>query len=369
MSGFIRKRTLSTGKVRYYPVLTVNEQQKSLGGFSRRRDAEARLQRAEGELAGGTLYAEDLDFSSYYERWIESKHDLKKSTLHDYKLTFRLHILPCFKGWQLQGITPEAVQQWVNELAAGDLGPASVRRCYRYLRSCLNQAVKWDAITSSPCRGIVLPRLPGEEIDFLEPEEISKLLEKVKDPERTLFAVLGLSGIRIGEALALRRRDIDYKNNAIIVQRSWNIHNGFTEPKTRSSRRAVPLLPTLAGILEDYTLKEAAPDTLLFSHDGEKPLDPSNIRLKFNKALKAAKIKHVTIHSLRHSYASVMLASGSSIKALQRALGHSSATTTLDVYSHLLQEDMTSSIMRADQVFSGAEGKVIQLPRGRSVRE
>jgi integrase len=200
----------------------------------------------------------------------------------------------------------------------------------------------------------MLPRVPRDELDYLKPSEINALLNASPEPERYLFAVLAYSGLRLGEALALRWRDIDFGLGTIRVQRAYSVHGGIQDPKTASSRRAVPLLPVLVDLLEP---KRSKPDELLFSKakDGKKkrPIDPDNARKVFNDAVKAAGLKHVTMHSLRHSYATVMIASGASIKALQRALGHASVHMTLNTYSHLLEESMEEPVLKADSLFRG----------------
>src|SRR5450756_1728256 len=155
----------------------------------------------------------------------------------------------------------------------------------------------------------------------------------------------------------------DVYKRQIIVERSWSVHGGFHEPKTTSSRRAVPMIPGLAAELREHFEQqgEPGPDALLFSFDGEQPLDFGNTRRRFYAALKAAGLRHVSIHSLRHSYASMMLACGASVKALQRSLGHASATMTLNVYSHLIPESLEPVLMRANALMTGAGGKVISL--------
>ena len=109
-------------------------------------------------------------------------------------------------------------------------------------------------------------------------------------------------------------------------------------------------------ILEEYWrgCRNATPDDVVFSHDGKTPLDPSNVRRDFNTALEEADIRHFSLNSLRHFYASNMIASGCSIKFLQNSLGHSSATMTLNTYSHFIPESGADSVTRFDALISGA---------------
>lgn len=356
--AYIRKQSWTTagGKTgeRYYVVFkdAAGKQHKN-GGFKLKKDAEAARKRIEADVAAGTYGRETLTFGAFYERWIASKHNLKPGSMVSYKHTFRLHILPTFGETLLGDITPMEVQTWVDGLAASKMSPATVARCFSYFRACMKQAEAWDLIGRAPTVKINLPRKDNGELDFLEPGDILKVLDAARAPERSLFAVLAMSGLRLGEALALRWRDVDFEMRAIIVTRSWNYHGGFQEPKTPTSRRAVGLLDALADLLHDFYHDQGSPtpDALLFTDDGVKPLDPANVRKRFLKALEDAGLKHVTMHSLRHSYASTMLGYGASVKALQRALGHASAAMTLNVYSHLIQEDMNATLAKANQAF------------------
>ena len=295
------------------------------------------------------------------ERWIMAKgKSLKPSTLHDYHSVFEHHILPHFAKKRLGKITPLSIQEWVNGL---DLSPATTQKTYRYFRACIRQAETWGEIEKSPCRGIELPRVNKEELAYLQPEDVGSLIRECREPERTLFCVLAYSGLRLGEGLALRWKDVDFEMNAIKVERSYSIYNGFTEPKTYSSRRAVPLFPSLATLLRDYyhSLGHPGLDDLLFTTNDETPLDKSNVRRQFYASLDAARLKHVSVHSLRHTFASVMLESGASVKALANCLGHSSPVMTLNVYSHLIAESIEPVLLKADALMTGANGKLVRI--------
>lgn len=115
---------------------------------------------------------------------------------------------------------------------------------------------------------------------------------------------------------------------------------------------------TLHYLVGSISALLGAAGVALGTDDGARPLDHSNVRRDFLKALDQAGLKHVTIHSLRHFYASNMLASGCSIKFLQHALGHASASMTLNVYRHLIPESGAEAVTRFDALVGG---QVIQL--------
>ncbi len=365
--GFITKRKDKSGKWRYYIVYRTPQGKRRWEAAGRLwKNADDLLKRREREIANGTYgweEKEDPTFAEFYERFMEAKkQSLKPASVVSYEQIFKGHINPFFGKFKLSRITSLVIQKWVNEMNKKDLSPATVNLAYRYLRVLVKQAQAWGIIDSNPCTSIVLPRIPGKELAFLPPSDISDLLEKAPEPERTLFALLAYSGLRLGEALALQWRNIDFEHGALFVEKTYSYHGGIHDPKTKASRRAVPMFPDLATLLSDYraALTDSTPDTLLFSK-GKGPLDPANLRKVFAKALKDAALPRVTIHSLRHTYASAMLAAGASVKALQRSLGHASATMTLNVYSHMIPENMESSLLKVQALFAGKKAGVLPL--------
>ena len=353
------KKTLKDGSERYYVRSKVQDVIRPHGGCRTLREAQTLKGTILKSIADGSYWKtpiEPLSLNEYYQQWIESKSGtLKPSTLTDYKLTFRLHILPSLGDKKLTDITPTDVQLWVDSLSDKELSPSSINKTYRYFRNCLNNAVAKDIIDRSPCRGVIVPRPSQQsELDILSLDELRQVLDAAEEPERTLLSVLAYSGLRLGEGLGLRWRDIDFENFCIRVERTYGQY-GWGTPKTKTSRRAVPLSPTLVAILEEYWrgCRNATPDDVVFSHDGKTPLDPSNVRRDFNTALEEADIRHFSLNSLRHFYASNMIASGCSIKFLQNSLGHSSATMTLNTYSHFIPESGAESVTRFDALISG----------------
>ena len=172
--------------------------------------------------------------------------------------------------------------------------------------------------------------------------------------------------MRLGEALALRWRDIDLPMHSIMVTRAWSQWNSFDEPKSESSNRAVPILPVLEDILKAHRAAqdEPEPDDLLFPGVGEKQLDPKTLQVVFGRTLEKAKLKTVTMHSLRHSFATMALANGATIKDVQSLLGHSDPALTLRVYSHVLQSNQGESMARMNaRLTATSEGKVKNIKK------
>lgn len=217
----------------------------------------------------------------------------------------------------------------------------------------MNQGVAWGLLEKTPCRSISLPKVRRKELVFLRPDQLIALLNVADEPERTLYATLAWSGIRIGEALGLAWKHVDFDKGTLTIERQWNSYTHHLEPpKTDSSLRSVPMMPMLQKELrEQHDFLHPELNDLLFTHGGEQPLDDSNLRDTLASDLKRAKLPRVTPHTFRHTFATTLLSSGASIKALQRSLGHGSVDMTLNVYAHLLGEDLGAALKRANDLY------------------
>jgi integrase len=380
-TGFIRTKKTKTKGSRYYAFVVFEGREESLGPFGSRDNAMQRLREAEREIERGTFGRGEPTLNEFYQEWITAKaRTLKDTTLRDYTQTFESYILPDLGEMKLVEISPRDVQKWIDRLPdlparreemkkkgekkkpVKKLGAASINKAFRYFRNITNNAALTDVIDRSPCRGAIVPRPSKEtEFDILSIDEVRQVLDVADDPERTLIAVLAFAGLRIGEALGLKWKDVDFTQHCIRVERTWTKYSTWSTPKSKSSRRAVFMADSLAALLADFY--EAAgrpgPDAVLFTHDGSRPLDSSHARRSFDAALKVAGLRHVRIHDLRHTFATTLLSSGASIKWLQAQLGHSSASMTLDIYSHYVPESGVGAIAAFNALI---DGSVAQLP-------
>lgn len=178
-----------------------------------------------------------------------------------------------------------------------------------------------------------------------------------------LFLVAILTGLRQGEILALRWSDLDEFRALLFVVRAFHPEVGFTEPKSRTSRRAVQLTPVLLdALLEQRQKANAGADDLIFPNKAGNPINHQNLTNRiFHPALERAGVKRIRFHDLRHTYAALMISMGANIKFLQRQMGHASITTTLDRYGHLLDEVAGGVRVQLDAVVFDEDYKVVPL--------
>lgn len=210
-------------------------------------------------------------------------------------------------------------------------------------------------------------RLPRKKVerDFLEPAEIKSLLKAAEAPDDTILYLAVYSGLRRGELFALQWGDLDEDTCQLRVRRS--IYQGaITRPKTEHSERTVNLPTRIVNLLADY--RESYPalegDFIFWTKSGT-PIDPDTwYKRRFIPTVKRAKLRPIGLHTLRHTYASLLINQGESIKYVSKQLGHASIQITADLYGHLFKETSVSAMNRRSMRIPGASGNVVPMATG-----
>ena len=349
-------------QLRYYPSITHEGRELGLGSCRTREDAESAINHARANIANGkhpkATKKSSVTIKKLWEEMLETGTKTgvwRPSTILTNTNYYNTHIKPNFENRRLSDIAKTDIQQWVTGLckkkkANGEpLSPATIDRAYRQLKHMFNQAVDDGYIEKTPVVRIKRPPLTDDEIDCLDIEEIDKLLDTMAQRHRAYFSILAYAGLRAGEGLALKRKNIDFDQKRIQVTHSWSAANGYFEPKTKAAKRYVPMLDVLYEVLKQYCKDENfGPEDFLFKSSRTDVPVTSPFRKQLNRALAKAGLRHVSVHSFRHSYASLMIASGASIVALSKTLGHKSTKMTLDTYGHLYPQELENAIVEAN---------------------
>jgi len=361
------------GRKRYYVCVTIDGVKKSERAFDYKRDAKTFERILDGQLANGTYGQQEKIyqlFCEYYEDWWQGKClSLKPSTQRAYSSSFKNYLLPYFGKMRIDEISPKNVQQFIGTLKR--LRPGYIKTIYSHFRAMMNTAVKRHDIEDTPCIEIDLPGIQRVDVHYLEPSEVRLLIDAMDWPYKALFGILGLTGIRVGEALALRMKHVDLLRKEISIEEAWGINTRvFSEPKTKAGLRKVGILSPLVELLQQYFDHYPMNDrnSLLFPSP-TKPVQPvsyTTIYGIFKRNLGKVELPDVTIHSLRHSFASAMLSVGVSVNTLARYLGHSSPDTTYRVYAHEISENLGDGLERASQLFGAARStNIVELDERR----
>jgi integrase len=334
-----------------------------------RKHAEALLNRVLEEVNAGTygILEEEASFSDFCKLFLSAKKaEVKASTYTDYEQTINKHLVPFFKDCMIADIGPSTIQELLLVLEGNGTSAATIGKILRYTRVIFRKAVSLEIIDRDPCRTIRAPRIEKKEVSFLTPEEVSKLIESAQGDLKPLLAVACYTGLRMGEILALQWGDIDFKANVIRVIRSWKQEQGFSTPKTATSRRAVPIIKPLKELLRVYhaSIDESHEGSLVFPNSEGKPRDRHRLsNIHFKDALEKAELPRIRFHDLRHTFASMMIESGCDIKTLQTIMGHSSSKVTLDVYSHLYRSSYDRAAKNLEALIAGG-AEVVHFRKG-----
>jgi integrase len=303
----------------------------------------------------GGLTARDRKESvaAFTLHWIDTTlqaSERKRNTKVMYAGVARTHILSSsLAGLALDRIRPSHVEGWVVELRRKGLAESTVRSAYTILRAVLDTAVRDGALATNPAAAIRRPRVTAKEAPHLSPAQVARLLSAADGSRYApLFGLLGHTGLRRGEALALQWSDIDLERGLLRVRGTLSRIDGrlvVTEPKTAKSKRFVPLSEPARRLLQDVQNAQAQERRAagsawhatgyVFTTEFGEPCDPRNAFRALRAAATKAGLPQAGLHTLRHSAASVLLTRGVPLKVVSELLGHSSIAITGDIYGHV----------------------------------
>lgn len=359
-------------RVRYR---TPDRKQTSKRGFKTKRDADLFLASVDVAIARGDFIdaaSARATLGELGREWLAAKEaTLKPSSYRAIADAWRVYVEPRWGTTQVSAVRHSAVAEWVRQLAAGTAPTARrqsdrtshlatrsksasvVIRAHGVLLAVLEVAVRDRRIAHNPARGITLPRKTRKPHRYLTHVEVEALAAAAGGERGVLVQVAAYTGLRWGELTGLRVRDVDtlrrrLQVNENAVRVGADVHVGT--PKTHELRSVgFPgfLVLPLARLCEGKHRND-----LLFG-GGLEHLQRSRTsgasRSWFVRALDDAGIERMTIHDLRHTAASLAIASGANVKAVQRMLGHASAAMTLDVYADLFDDDVDVVSAALDQ--------------------
>lgn len=284
---------------------------------------------------------------------------LKPSGLHSYENAWRKHVLPYWGSVQLAAIQRSVVQAWVSELAT-KYAPATVGRAHSILSRILDDAVADRLLATNPARGVKLPRNTKHRNVYLTAEQLHHLADEAGD-YGSLVLLLGTTGLRWGEAAALRVSDVNFLRRRINLHANAVAVGGQMILGTLKSGKD-RMVPVPAFVIDalSVTCADKSRGDLMWSSASGGYLRPPGRGSWLASAVARCQaadptFPRVTAHSLRHTAASLAISAGANVKAVQRMLGHASAAMTLDVYADLFDDDLEAVAVRLDDVIASAK--------------
>jgi len=317
-----------------------------------RREARSLLQKRVSEINQGRHRVRPMMTLEKFarEHWEASALlALKPSSARIYQFNLDKYVLPALGSLRMCDVNRAAIQQLLLSTKRKGYASSTLHSIRVTLAKVLQTAVECGYLERNPARGIQIgDREARKERRFLAPTQIQELLTKLSEPCRTIVATAVLTGMRIGEILALRWNRLDFLRRNIEVSETFS--NGeFGTPKTRSSRRVIPMSSVLHGAFETHRAgcRRTMPQDLVFCTTKGTPLSPKNL---YNRVLApacdSANLPRVSWHSFRHGNATLLGEVGESIKTAQAILGHSDIETTLNTYMHAIPDSQRRAVDR-----------------------
>lgn len=307
----------------------------------------------------------DLTFSELAESWLFSvKTGVKESTYAHYHYTLHNYLLPVLGSFAVASLNEETLERSMNRIitAAGTahrpLGHSSAKECLSMLRRICKYAAHLRILRPMELY-VTLPQEEVKTVSPLSPAEQNQLWAYVlaNPTPRKLGLLLGIeSGLRIGEICGLKWSDFDLKSGTVQIKRTVSrisCGDGHTKvvvqtPKTRTSRREIPLPKSVLAILKNLST-EFPKNAWFLSGNEQKPVEPRCYRKSLKAYLRQASVQPVRPHTLRHTFATTCLQAGCDIKTLSELLGHSNPGITLKRYVH---SDLTRKRREINRIFS-----------------
>jgi len=364
VSGHVFKRKGKRGAVWYakYRLPDGRQQKRSLGphwtektsppeGYFTKATAEAHLDAILSQARQGTLpgmVKTGRRFHEAAEEWLrycENVRDCKASTLRDYRNMVRV-LNREFGDRRIETITSQEIELWISGYAASNRTRQKYLVC---LGSIFKRAIKVYGLPINPAEVVERPRVRrAATIDVLRPEEVLALVRAAEsDQDAAIFHTAAFAGLRMGELLALRWRDVDFTRRTIHVRENWT--RGETTTPKGGSERAVPMAEEVAERLVRLGQRPhcTADDDLVFCTEGGRHLGYKSLKERYRAALRAAGLREdFRFHNLRHTFGSTVIRHADSREVMEW-MGHADLSTTRRYLAFVDREDAAKRVSEA----------------------
>ena len=304
-----------------------------------------------------------VKFETFTEEWFEeyAKPNLRNTT-YERNLQLRIRIYKAIGHLRMDKIAPRQIQAFVNTLSKDGanertgkpLAPKTIRHYLSLISDVFNYAINMGVVSDNPCQKVTIPKIEQKEKQIYTTEEVVRFLELLNNAPlkyRVFFNLLIYSGFRRGELLGLEWKDIDFENNIISIRRTSCYTAGkgtYTDTtKTKKSQRTLKFPQTIMDMLQDFKAEQDEEALRL----GDKWVETDRLFVKWNgepmnnqtpygwlcEFCKEHDLPFYGIHSFRHLFASMLVNEGVDIVSVSGALGHSTVSTTSNIYCHLLE--------------------------------
>lgn len=332
---------------------------KTKGGFRTKKECEIAAAELEKKLHGGyDISAADQFFPEYMRNWFEiyKKGKYSKGHEHNIELSVRL-VEEHFAGVRMKDITRDMYQKFLNEIAV-KYTTATVRKRHTYIKECLKMAQEEQIITRDPTYKVTIKghkETKSDELKYLNIEEVKKLVKEIKTNMQPRYIsryviLFGIAtGARFSEIMGLTWDCVDFKNKTVTINKAWDFRdkNDLGNTKNFASVRTITIDQDTLNMLRElkkwqseHSLKTGLRNkkNLVFINTKMEVVTHNAVNKTLKNLCRKIGIQEVTTHCLRHTHASMLLYNGVNVKYISRRLGHKDILTTLQTYSHIIDE-------------------------------
>lgn len=305
-----------------------------------------KLQKLQGDVASGRPIDKDnLTILAYIDYWLENtvKSSVAPNTYTSYRSVYDNQIEPFIGNLKVATVSATEIEAFYGELARREFSARTIQKAGFVIGRAMRQAVKNGLAMNNPVRDIPKPRSQKAEMQTWDSAETKAFLKASEGDRLSAMYYVALSGgLRQGELFALEWRDISFDAGCVTVQRSLEEISGvhrIKEPKSGKGRK-VDLPAFVMKRLNQHRAKMLADgfatSPVFCDHRGGYLYKGNVTRRSFGNIIKAAKVRKIRFHDMRHTHATLLLSAGEHIKVVSERLGHASVQITLDTYTHVL---------------------------------
>jgi integrase len=367
-----------TGKASWQTVIdrrdpvTGERNRQTIGTFRTKKEAEkaerdALTQHERGVFIEPSTYT----VGELLDAWLKIKRgEISDQSWKDYEIVVRLHLKPAFGPIPVQKLTTARIQQQYSTWHDDGMSNRLISGSHMRLKQALDFAVKQGLVAFNAALNASPPKVQRKKPEVWDRDQVLALFEvAADDPLHPLWHLLVLEGLRRGEALGLRWRDINWDTGTIHISQTvapdkLNRGKAVILPRTKTSAgaRTVRLTSMTLDALRQHRIVQNErrlragdweDNDLVICTSKGTPINPNNVTRSFDRLVKLAGLPKIRVHDLRHTSATLLLKQGVPPKVVSERLGHATVSTTLDLYSHVLPDMQADAAKRITELFTG----------------
>ena len=303
-------------------------------GFKTKREA----QKWEADTKAANAASMNVTLAKFVDVYFEDKKgELKERSIYNKRCMINAYIIPAMGNRKMNEIAPSDIIQWQNLMREKGYSQTYLRMIQNQLTALFTHATNIYGLASNPCKRVKkMGKSDADELNFWTKEEYDQFIATIDKADRyyVLFEILFWCGCRIGEVLALTKKDIDFKNNQISITKTYFRMNGqdvISTPKTEQSARVVDIPEFLKLEIQEYV------DRLYQYPDDERlfPVVAEAVQHKMKRHIEISGVKKIRVHDLRHSHVAYLINQGVEPIMIKQRVGHKDIRITLNTYGHL----------------------------------